>query len=266
MITTRRKSRGLSTLKLNRASRFAQGLVGWLPMGNRACYGSDTMLDLSPVGNHGTLVNGPTWVGDQRLALKFDNVDDRVDFSSNIITGADRPIAIATWIQQDAGGNNRFVFANSSSSGPNILLTLSSTSTVMRFYSGDYAADSSVFTFDSGWHHYVWVWESNDTVRYFRDGVAIGTTSRISSGSTTGAASLGTNTELVGFGFLLDGRLDHFCLYKQRSLTEGEIRQIFVETYNGGYGSLAMGRRTIVNVPAAAPAVRANFLTLLGVS
>lgn len=95
---------------LNPLHPLSRGLVGyWLfneGSGSRA-------YDISGHGNHGTLVNGPTWGGSKfGGGLHFDGANDYVDCGGDIIgTGAYTKVA---WVKRDdAAEKNNIISGNS---------------------------------------------------------------------------------------------------------------------------------------------------------
>jgi len=138
--------------------------------------------------------------------------------SASLISSTDpRPISFSCRIKTDSGwsyGSNilhTLLNNNYSSSSPNLMLLIRSTDGInatMDFFNGGYAASSSTFVPNtSGYDTFTWVvWDggSTDSVEYFLNGVSIGTASRVSDGSTTDGASIGTLSGAAN-NFLIQG-------------------------------------------------------------
>src|SRR6266536_5127219 len=86
------------------------GLVGWWKLDD----GTGTnALDSSGLGNHGTLLNGPTWVsGILGGALSFDGSNDYVEVPYSASLNITSAVTLSAWISQDAlvAGNKEIIF------------------------------------------------------------------------------------------------------------------------------------------------------------
>jgi len=90
------------------------GLLMYLDAANTKSYvsGSTTWNDMSRRDNNGTLVNGPTFNGNNGGSIVFDGNDDRVSRTSNINTGQN--FTVSAWIYPTLlGTTRRCVVANS---------------------------------------------------------------------------------------------------------------------------------------------------------
>ncbi len=148
------------------------------------------------------------------MARDLDGVDDHVDMTSPVPTASPRPVTISIWAKADDTSkiNNSIFCNNTDRSDPRLYVEIHSTSGTtnqMRLFSGSFNDAGDTFTLDTDWHHYVWTWENDDSVAYFRDGVAVGSTSKTQAGSSVGSdASFGAIDNLIGSDFVFDGDLD----------------------------------------------------------
>jgi hypothetical protein len=97
-----------STFPVNWQSPLNKGLVSWwLNLPNSGKRGGSTFRDLCN-RNHGTLVNGPTWISSDRPggcgALSFDGVDDYVEVLSPVgLPDIDGTMSVSFWCKHNAG-------------------------------------------------------------------------------------------------------------------------------------------------------------------
>ena len=242
---------GVRPIELNHDSPFARGLVGWWPVGNKACWKSGKLLDLSPYQNHGTLTNmdpATDWVHDgERAGLDFDGVDDRVDVQQ---LPQVRPVTITAIVSfTNVNKSIHSVYCQSTfNSRPRLYVDLKNVPVgyEMRLYSGSYASPSSTMLLTANkWYCFCWTWDTDGSVNYYADGVNVGTTTRSISG-TDGQASWGKIAQLSGFE--LEGVLS-LCLLHNRALSAAEIKQLYEETKDGSYGSLEKKPVSIFFIP-----------------
>ena len=79
------------------------GLQVSLDAGNTTSYPSPftgtTWNDLSGNGRHGTLVNGPTYDGNNSGSIVFDGINDRITTLANVGVSGNFPISISSWFK-----------------------------------------------------------------------------------------------------------------------------------------------------------------------
>ena len=240
----------VSRLRLNPDSPFAKGLVGCWLMGNRACWRSNKLLDLSPYRNHGILTNMSSlddWVHDgERAGLDFDGVDDYVLASSNM---RNSPFSVAFWYFRKTNSSTDTVFHYGNEAGTRQSLHLRMyASSTFRF--GLYSDDLNV-SLTAGlnvWSFIVCVLDSNYKQYVYEDGSLLG--SRTAGGflsNTVDTAYIGT---LLRASEVADVKISSMLNYN-RALSSAEVSQLYEETRDGSYGSLVLtdeGRRQTTTV------------------
>jgi hypothetical protein len=180
-----------------------------------------------------------------QAAIEFDGVDDYIAGTSLINIADPRPITVSAWIRTNNTNKSiQSIFTNNTNTNnPTFYLDIKqNTGTIynMRYYSTGYAITSNSFTLDTDWHHYIWASNIDNTIQYFRDGQAIGTTSypiNVSSGS---GASIGAIQALIGSGFTFEGNFDDLRIYN-RILSITEIEALYKSRSKRPSGSLANG-------------------------
>lgn len=217
-------------------SSLRQGLVGaWCPSISGPT--GSTVIDLSSRRNHGSLVNmdpSTDW-GANRYGwcLDFDGTNDYFSFKPIVPAFG---MAFTCWFR--AAVNNRVqhaIFANSTDNTPDMYLRIERVgvgpSAAMNSYDGGaaYLGVSTTFTLDTDWHHYGWVLDNAGLVRYYRDGIAIGTASGFTlRNDNASVATIGAIQSLVGSGFSAQGKLDD-CRRYARTISPEEMRLLATE-------------------------------------
>ena len=207
-----------------------RGLVGHWTFDGKDM--NPNVRDRSGQGNHGNLINftsTTTVIGRIGQALEFDGVDDHVLLDSVISSNDPRPISISVWAKTDTTSKTiQSVFFNEDAGSPNLYVELrrvSGTTYRMRLYSDGYDSSADTFTLDTNWHHYTWLWFSDDSINYYRDGVSVGSGTKSFGDNGDGIASIG-NTEALGGGFEFDGAIDDVRIYN-RTLSSDEISRLY---------------------------------------
>ena len=258
MLGSLAKRVGPQQIVLNKGSQFATGLVGWWPMGNQACWGSKTLLDMSLYSNDGTLVtmDSADWVADGRPGLEFDGSSDYVDLGNNpetTFTPSTDELTFCCWVTGPAGATTviagkwdgstqEYAFYEQSGGTVNAIVGGSIHSTGIALTS----VPKHLLVTNVGWL-------GNKRIRVYIDGVRTNT-----GGSSTGSETTTTNL-VIGrrqgdadryFG----GKIDDVRVYN-RGMGDAEVAQLYNETKDGSYGSLAQTSRPkvfAINYPAAA--------------
>lgn len=204
------------------------GLVLHLDAANVKSYpGSGTTWnDLSGNGNHGTLVNGPTF--NSSGYFSFDGSNDYVD------TG----VTASTFGIYDAPYTMEAVFRVPNLSGDKMVFGNNATGTRMgmhhgvrnnTFYFGHYSADAAGATVTANtWYHGCWMWTSQSPYcRIYINSNLIG--------SSDAGSFIGTTSIRIGMSWAYSNMDISFAKIYNRALTTTEIKQNF-EALRGRYG------------------------------
>lgn len=264
LVRTSRRRRVQHVIRLNRASLFAPGLAGWWPVGNKVCWGSNTLLDISGFGNHGTLTNGPAWSGGgNRLALRFDDVDDFLDGATrDIWKFGTADFSVLMWVyptsfSAESGLYDALILNGAGGRTDAFILVIRITSGVLGLFSVNaQLTNSATALVLNEWNH-VGIVRTGAMVRYFVDGNLDANTVSMGTDIQSGGAIVGRYSD-VASGFFA-GSLDDVRIYRNRALSTVEVAEMYWETVDGGYGSLAAPRRMVVRAGAAAPAAGQPF-------
>lgn len=266
LVRTSRRGRVQHVIRLNRASPFAQGLVGWWPSGNKIGWGSNTLLDLGGFNNYGTLTNGPAWSGDgRRLALSFDGTDDVVNLGRNNVVSLLRdPFSASAWVKPSSVTDSKHIVGlRGSASAANWDIITTAAPNAYGF--GVWTSGSGRVLIGTGantqilnaWSHIVGTWDGT-TIRIYLDGAD--KSSAAQSGQMADAtgidASIGDDLQNANKEF--PGLIDDVRVYN-RGLSAAEVARMYHETFDGGYGSLAAPRRVVARAGAVAAAGAAWF-------
>ena len=252
LLSQRGRRVGPSPIQLNRGSQFARGLVGWWPVGNQACWGTDTLLDMSLYDNDGTVVSVPAekWsIADGRSCITLDGVSDYVDIAdSPSMDVSGNAITLMGWhntttiddydllIGKEVNGNPYqiwalFVGSASGTKHQKIVFAISTSAT------------RTLFDFDTGidlrnnLHHYCGVYDGANMLIYL-DGALQGSTAKTGNIDTNNNKVRIAKSEFYA-GERLQGPVDDVRIYN-RALSAGEVAQLYNETKDGSYGSLAL--------------------------
>lgn len=228
-----------------------RGLAGiWRPsMGNQGLL----LRDWSNNGNHGTPVNGPTYVaGRDGLAMSCDGVNQYVDISIAAPEVGVSEGCISAWIRLDAGatsdGTNNMIVEIGKSVDSNTVIRLShltGTGIVMRYRVGgtNYDAVISDLTgFEGNWVHIVGKWDAGN-VYIYKNGSLIDSDSRGTDTSGLDIAAIGTiaqNAISTGQGHPYKGQLDDIRIYN-RALSASEIMRMYL----GDFDPLQLRQRRV---------------------
>ncbi|HOW71053.1 MAG TPA: chitobiase/beta-hexosaminidase C-terminal domain-containing protein [Phycisphaerae bacterium] len=199
------------------------GLVGWWRLDDGS---GTTAADSSWAGNHGTLVNGPTWTGSARVgpyALSFDGSDDWVDAGSAAVSG---DLTLVAWLRFPPGPSNQraITLQRGPTSAGLQLVANPSNGTIRIDNEGGPSSEVSSGTGmnDNNWHHAV-VTRSGTDYSLYVDGALVG-----SSGGTAPdytSAKLGCRNSGLNGSFYF-GQLDDVRLYR-RALSASDVNELY---------------------------------------
>ena len=211
------------------------GLVLHLDAANPKSYpGTGTVWkDLSGLGNDGTLVNGVGYSADNKGAMVFDGVNDKVTFPNNTISTT-AGITVDVWFRTSSGTKYQDIFDLADVYGVWITtnyphLGTGKITTSFKTLSGIMSANYSVDT----WYQVV-ISGSGTSNNLYLNGVSVATASQ------PVATSINLNTARIGnvdgdrAAEYLVGNVSSLKLYN-RALTAQEIKQNF-EAVRGRYG------------------------------
>jgi len=187
--------------------------------------------DLSGWGNHGTLVNGPTWTnGRVGKCLSFDGSDDRVDCGQNALPTGNSPFTQEAWIKPNTmgstGSNPNIIYWGNSTNNQANGLGLTSESGTPKILHWFFANDNSwtVPSLVGAWHHVVVTYNGTSLTAYL-DGVSLGSQNP----SSTPAVAL-TNA-VIGFYsssvYAFNGLIDEVRVYN-RALSASEVKDHYL--------------------------------------
>ena len=217
-------------------NKLTDGLVGYWTF-NGQDMTSTTALDVSGNGNNGTLANSPqTTIGKVGQGIKFDGVNDYIQIPSNLsLTTGD--FTINTWLKYGpGGGNSREIFSMYIDPGQ-LLLYMEGGDDFLYFYMEDTDGDTisvvdTTERTDNEWHM-VSVMREGTTIKFFLDGVSVGTNDASSIDTLPNCTSLFIGAIDYGGGcgtspssFFYDGYMDEFRVY-DRALTSTEVTRLY---------------------------------------
>ena len=236
----------VSRLRLNPDSPFAKGLVGCWLMGNRACWRSNKLLDLSPYNNHGVLTNmdpAADWVHDgERAGLDFDGSNDHIDCGSGNPLDLVDEFTISSWAW--ISDNKLFLLCKGDGTSYQYSLYSDSSRRLSFFYGNNLKVSSSTGVTPpvDAWVH-VAVVIAGGTVSFFVNGSFDSAPAISSLISRTSPLYLGARKNGTSVNFVLNNSKLDAVLIHNRALTAAEVAQLYNETKNGSYGSLVRRRR-----------------------
>jgi len=194
--------------------------------------------DLSGWGNHGTLVNGPTWTtGRAGKCLSFDGVDDYVDCGNSASLNMTDEITIELWINRISYAmwndliSHATVTGESDSTGQSFRLEQWDTTNTLGFVSNAGIPGVFPFTFSSGSGNGVWVHIA------ITGGNGLYTKAYVNGELKVQSSTVGGKINLVGDGWYIGSRNTnkHFsnCLIDEvriynRALSASEIQDHYL--------------------------------------
>ena len=208
-------------------SLVTSGLVLCLDAGNPKSYpgSGTTWTDLSGRGNHGTLVNGPTFNSANGGSIVFDGSNDYVELTAGLLSGVG-DFTVSQWIQ---GVNSSYGTTFGNYPDGNLQLFFGESYVAM------WLANSSAYTYaanyTANWVMFTCL-RSGTVTQVYKNTTVIQTgSSSADIGGTTTQFRLGTNT--IGSEQYI-GKIGTTHVYP-RALSAAEVRQNF-NALRGRYG------------------------------
>ena len=187
--------------------------------------------DLSGWGNHGTLVNGPTWTnGRVGKCLSFDGSDDRVDCGQNALPTGNSPFTQEAWVKPNTMGtendhSNIICWGNDANNQKNGL--------ALANYAGVYKILHWFYNNDNGWtvpnlvgawHHVVVTYNGTSLTAYL-DGASLG------SQNPPSTPKVALTNAVVGYyanaNNAFNGLIDEVRIYN-RALSASEVQDHYL--------------------------------------
>ena len=204
------------------------GLVFTVDAANKKSYpgtGTD-WTDLSGNGNHGTLVNGPTFNSENGGSLVFDGSNDKVTINSTtgIITG--NTFTFSTWLNFNSY-TSIIAAGNSYTDGGYVLYVANSTTLYTVLNGGATYGSITTANLSLGTFINITVLKTGSSIEYFQNGISIGT-------SAVGDSNLIIRC-LSGYNssgaFPFNGKIS-ITYHYNRALSEAEVLQNYNATKN----------------------------------
>ena len=207
------------------------GLVLSLDAGNSKSYpgSGTTWTDLSGNGNHGTLINGPTFNSANGGSIVFDGVDDYNTFSATIANAIGTGnFTLNAWVKAPSVLNNyRMIF--STTQYYMYLATMDSGFTFDTISNQTFRFGATIIS--GTWYSCTVVRSSNIDYGY-KNGVLVG--SKADSTVPSGNFDVGRTTSFGGDNYYFSSSLAGLTFYN-RALSAAEISQNF-NALRGRYG------------------------------
>ena len=190
-----------------------------------------TAYDSSGNNNHGTLVNGPTWVdGKFGKALDFDGSNDYVDCGNDpSIANLTGSLTISAWIRKDTSGTTKYFVHKGGQSNEYLDYGIAISSAEHPFFGADITDGliSSCWDPDfefplNDWTHFVGVYDGS-TRKIFINGSELSTTSGSIGNSESSNLNIGRRNDGTGYH---DGCIDEVIIFNQ-ALTAEEISDLY---------------------------------------
>lgn len=242
---------------VNRACGLNAGLVSWwLNLPNRFGGGGLRFRDLCR-RNHGTLTNGPTWVGGGRPggwgALSTANASDRVNVPE-FFAGFNKVVnTVSLWFYARGLANAPVLFS-SGNSEVHFFGEVDATHIYWNTGGGNSFRTYSVSLSAGRWYHLAFCRTgAGDSGTLYLDGNTLSSYagSMDGSGTVSGTDLWVGNYFSAGLG--LDGLTDDFRAYSGRGLSASEVLALYQDSRRGHPDTLRRPSRRAWFVPAAAP-------------
>ena len=193
--------------------------------------GTGTMTkDLSGWGNHGTLVNGPTWsTGRAGKCLSFDGVDDYVNCGSSSSLSAPSQLTVEAWFnpsnfpsglhqivgKQTYYNEYRLVLDGNDLQGH---IFSSSTGYVVK------SSSSGVYLTTNIWYHAIMTYDGTTFKLYLNGNLVDSLNISITINPNSNSLTIGTNNDN---DYFFPGLIDEVRIYN-RALTASEIQDHYL--------------------------------------
>lgn len=188
------------------------------------------IADLTGTGNHGELVNGPTFSSSNGGSIVFDGVDDFVSIPNITMGNGNLVWTISAWTKTTTTVNalgQGSIISNASGGPVYSMLGVNNGKIVYWTYQNNaWSQKLGVGTVnDNTWHLLTWVNNTNSTMAMYVDG---------NLDTTVANSTSGNNNPLNRIGGSWAGRYSGFIsnllIYKNKSLTAGEVFQNYNAT------------------------------------
>ena len=218
----------------------ASAPVLYLDAGNSKSYPATgtTWTDLSGNGNHGTLVNGPTYDAGYGGSLVFDGVNDYADCGNSTIInfGVSQSFTVAYWVYSTAMAGYEAHVAKSSGNGwiPNLLWAGATPQLRWWLSSNVPVTYNSLKPYLNAWRYVAMsIDRSINTAHIFEDGVLVASASISSSLDVASNANLWIGNDV--YGSAASAKISAVQIYNRQLTTAAEVRQNF-NAMRGRYG------------------------------
>jgi len=206
------------------------GLIMYLDAGKSDSYPREgtTWRDISGSNNNGTLVNGPAFTPANGGSIAFDGVDDYVQIASPgtgpLTTIGTGDFTINVFAARTGGSGYGWMLSNWSGTG----LHFGVANNTLGGYFGDNSEIQTSYTIQSdGVFHLYSVTRTSGFMRFYVDGVQVGTASN--KNNSMGGTNTRIGTRGGGGGESFQGRIFAAQIYN-RALSETEILQNYNAT------------------------------------
>jgi hypothetical protein len=127
------------------------GLVLALDAGNTKSYpgSGTTWYDKSGNARNGTLINGPTFSSANGGSIVFDGTDDKVQFSSALLTGTG-DFTLSSWVKRSTPNTIDYIMGNYGLANDGVELYYNTNN--ISFYSNGIYVTSPITHTDTNWH------------------------------------------------------------------------------------------------------------------
>lgn len=251
--------------RFNPFAPLANGLVfaGLAPGG---LVGNTLYPDLSAYASmgHGTLVNmdvAAAWSFDStlgRFVVNFPgDYQDGIIFDRIMVAGR-LPCTYTFWLKTANTTSTHWIFQEyrTTAAPPlGLVLNASGGNHKLGLYQSTYYYGDT-WTADTNWHCYSMCWNTNDAITFFKDGAAVGSSSRTENGVAATTCQIGRLENGIG-DFFINGTLSDFIAHN-RILSIAEISEL-ADPSNALLSGLILPPRRKWWPAAAAPAAFKAF-------
>ena len=208
---------------------ITDGLVLNLDAGNSTSYSGTgtTWTDLSGNGNHGTLINSPTYNSSDGGNFLFNGSNTYV----NVPLTKTASCTFSVWAKSSTPHSNNMLFnAGNDGRGPDLFFSSGVLSWNTWDSSGNPFGNIPATTTNGIWHHYVLVNDAvSNTAKLYYDGALYGSAIYRNASATT-SLYIGGNTNT----YMWNGAIATFSVYN-KSLIASEVLQNY-NSQKGRYG------------------------------
>ena len=217
------------------------GLVLCLDAANPKSYpgSGTTWTDMSGLGNHGTLTNGPTYDANNAGSIVFDSVDDLVLVNSSLsIPYGSSARSVSVWFFTNSttwvDNVNTLFFYGAGSTGQAFGIDMQSFPTMEVFTWGRDIVFSTTFA-QTGWKNIFVTYDGSTTILIYENSVFTRTLSLSAACSTPNSSVyIGAINPSALAGGYYDGKISNVSIYN-RALSAAEVQQNF-NALRGRYG------------------------------